>query len=840
MLKNLLACCILAFGPLHAHAQALIPQPARQEIHAGHLDLTSNIKIVARLPKAEKSRLTAVARALFEQAPSNQHKLVLLLTADGKAADAWNDAALQGYRLHVGNDTIRIEAPSGMGVFYGLQTLGQLIEGDRIPHTTIVDRPKYAHRGFMLDCSRHFWSVDFIKKQLDAMAFFKLDRFHFHLTDGGGWRLEIGKYPELTQKTAFRSHADWDEWIDNGRRFCGQNDAGAYGGYYSQAQIRDIVAYAEERYITVIPEIEMPGHSSEVLHAYPELSCTGQGDGFDLCVGNPKTFTFLTDVLQEVMQLFPSRYIHVGGDEATMRFWKKCPKCMGLYKAHHMTDTAQIQSHLMARVDSFLTAHGRKMLGWDEILDGNRLSPGATVMSWRGEKGGVEAARLGHHAIMSPSKKCYLDKYQADPSTQPKAIGGYTPLDSVYAYDPMPAALAGTPEGALIDGIQGNLWTEYVGTESHAEYMTYPRLPAIAERGWGTTTTYGHFRRRVAAMAKKMRAKGYTVFDVEQAGKPFDFTVLQWNIWQEGTMIKGGFDAIVEELARLKPDFVTLSEVRNYHDTNFTARLVQALKKKNVTYHSFLSYDTGVLSRYPIVDSVVVFPLNKDHGTIHKLKVNVDGRAIAVYTGHLDYLDCAYYNVRGYDGTNWKETARPASVDELLKLNRLSWRDDATRVFLNEARHDLAEGTAVIFGGDFNEPSHLDWTEATAQRYDHHGFVVPWTVSKMMEQAGFKDTYRELYPNPVTHPGFTYPCYNPLADIKLLTWAPKADERERIDYVYYQGKGLQATGIQIFGPAASVCRLKPVEDAEADPKLAPMGIWPTDHKGLLVRFRLSR
>ncbi len=840
MFKNLFIGTLLAFGTLTSHAQALIPQPVQQKKHESYADLTSNIQIITRLPKDEKNRLKSVARAIFRQAPRSPRKLVIQLLTDRKPTDAWNNVALQGYRLQVGKDTIRIEAPSGMGVFYGLQTLSQLIEQNRIPCTTITDRPKYAHRGFMLDCSRHFWSVDFIKKQLDAMAFFKLDRFHFHLTDGGGWRLEIKKYPELTRKTAFRSHADWDKWIDNGRKFCNPNDANAYGGYYSQEQIRDIVAYARERYITVIPEIEMPGHSNEVLYTYPELSCTGHGEGFDLCVGNPKTFTFLTDVLQEVMQLFPSKYVHVGGDEAGMRFWKKCTKCMGLYKTHHMTDTVQIQSYLMARIDSFLTSHGRTMLGWDEILDGNRVSPGATIVSWRGEKGGIKAAQMGHHAIMSPSKKCYLDMYQADPQTQPLAIVGYTPLDSVYAYDPMPAVLRGTAGSAFIDGIQGNLWTEYVGTESHAEYMTYPRLLAIAERGWGTTTTYDHFKKRVVTIAEKMRGKGYTVFDVNKTRKPFNFTVLQWNIWQEGTMIKGGFEAIVEELARLKPDFVTLSEVRNYHDTNFTDRLVQALKKKNITYHSFLSYDTGVLSRYPITDSVVVFPLNKDHGTIHKLKVNVDGRSIAIYTGHLDYLDCSYYNVRGYDGTNWKETTRPSSVSELLKMNNLSWRDDATRVFLNEARHDLSEGTAVIFGGDFNEPSHLDWTEATAQLYDHHGFVVPWTVSKMMEQAGFKDTYRELYSNPVTHPGFTYPCYNPLADIKLLTWAPKADERERIDYVYYQGKGLRATSIQIFGPDASVCRLKPIKDAEADPKLAPMGIWPTDHKGLLVHFTLGR
>ena len=244
MFKSHLVCCLITLTGLYGHAQTLIPQPSHRETHTGYANLTSNIKIIARLPKSEKSRLTSVARALFRQAPHHPRKLVVVLTADGKSNDAWNDASLQGYRLRVGRDTIRVEAPGGMGIFYGLQTLSQLIEGNRIPCTTITDRPKYAHRGFMLDCSRHFWSVDFIKKQLDAMAFFKLDRFHFHLTDGGGWRIEIKKYPELTQKTAFRSHADWDQWIDNGRRFRSRNDADAYGGYYSQEQIRDIVAYA--------------------------------------------------------------------------------------------------------------------------------------------------------------------------------------------------------------------------------------------------------------------------------------------------------------------------------------------------------------------------------------------------------------------------------------------------------------------------------------------------------------------------------------------------------------------------------------------------------------------
>ena len=320
----------------------------------------------------------------------------------------------------------------------------------------------------------------------------------------------------------------------------------------------------------------------------------------------------------------------------------------------------------------------------------------------------------------------------------------------------------------------------------------------------------------------------------------FQFTVLQWNIWQEGTLIKGGFDAIVNEIDRLRPDFITLSEVRNYRNTDFTARLVNELRKKGVTYYSFFSDDSGVLSRTPITDSVVVFPLNKDHGSVYKLVTKVKGKEIAVYTCHLDYLDCAYYNVRGVDGYTWKETKRPENVEQLLKLNDLSWRDNAVTVFLNEARNDIEKGRLVIFGGDFNEPSHLDWIEATAQLYDHHGFVVPWTISKKLEKAGFKDSYRVVFPNVLTHPGFTYPSFNPDADIAKLTWAPKADERERIDLIYYKGEGLKAIDAKLFGLDTSVVRLQPQKDHSSDPYIYPLGVWPTDHRGLLVTFQVGK
>lgn len=316
-------------------------------------------------------------------------------------------------------------------------------------------------------------------------------------------------------------------------------------------------------------------------------------------------------------------------------------------------------------------------------------------------------------------------------------------------------------------------------------------------------------------------------------------TVLQWNIWQEGTMVKGGYEAIVTEIARLRPDFVTLSEVRNYHDTNFTRRLCESLRQKGLQYYSFKSYDTGLLSRYPIEDSLVVFPLNCDHGSIHKLTATVEGRKVNVYTAHLDYLNDAYYNVRGYDGSTWKEVTPPATVEELLRLNDLSWRDDAIRVFLNEARHDIAAGDVVVVGGDFNEPSWQDWTASTAQLYNHRGFVVPWTVSKLLTDAGFKDAYRELHPDVLRFPGFTYPSYNAAVPSEKITWAPNADERDRIDYIFYKGEGLRAVSAKVFGPDSCVCRSKAMPDLPGEPVVKPIGTWPTDHKGVLVEMNLE-
>lgn len=345
------------------------------------------------------------------------------------------------------------------------------------------------------------------------MAMYKLNRFHWHLTDAGGWRLEIKKYPELTQRGAWRTQEDWRVWWNGGdRAYLDEGEDGAYGGYYTQDEIREIVAYAAARHIVVIPEIEMPGHSEEVLAVYPQLSCSGNGKGGEFCAGNEASFQFIENVLKEVLELFPSEYIHIGGDEASKSAWKKCPLCQRRIRKEHLKDEKELQSYFIRRVEKFLTAQGRNIIGWDETLEGG-LAPDATVMSWRGENGGIEAARSGHDVIMTPGAYCYFDSYQAEPSTQPYAIGGFLPYLKVYSYHPVPSELS--PEEARhILGAQANIWTEYISTPEHVEYMAYPRVLALSEVVWSPQEKKNNedFKRRVKSHICRLKQKGVNVF----------------------------------------------------------------------------------------------------------------------------------------------------------------------------------------------------------------------------------------------------------------------------------------------------------------------------------------
>ena len=427
--------------------------------------------------------------------------------------------APESYRLEVRKDGVRITSADDAGAFYAQQTLAQMISEDNgvkeVQCCVVNDCPRFSYRGLHFDVSRHFRSLDFLKKQIDAMALYKMNRMHIHLTDAAGWRMEIEAYPKLTSFAAWRPQQKWKDWWYGDRLYVEEGSEGAYGGYYTKNQMRELVEYARQRHIEVIPEIEMPGHSEEVLAAYPELSCKGtaysQGE---FCVGNEETFRFLETVLEEVMEVFPSEMIHIGGDEANKAHWKECPKCQQRMQAEGLADVDELQSYLIKRIARFVESKGRRIVGWDEILDGG-LAQGATVMSWRGEEGGIEAMRMGHDVIMTPGRYCYLDHTQDAPFKEPESIGGYLPLDSVYVYDP--ASKTMDLPGRLL-GIQGNLWSEYVVTDSHAEYMYWPRALAIAETGWSQPERKdpADFRRRASAAVARLKGMGYEPFDLAE------------------------------------------------------------------------------------------------------------------------------------------------------------------------------------------------------------------------------------------------------------------------------------------------------------------------------------
>ena len=427
----------------------------------------------------------------------------------------------EAYRLTVDGKGVRIEANTETGVFYARQTLAQLTrESDTLRCCTVFDYPRFPYRGIHLDISRHFRDKDFICKQIDAMAEVRLNRLHLHLTDDAGWRIEIKAYPRLTNYAAWRQGATWKEWRSSGRRYADKHDSDAYGGYLTQDDAREIVAYAAARHITVIPEIEMPGHSAEVLAAYPELRCMTSGKpgtrpSSDLCPGNEDTFKFLETVLLEIMDIFPSQYIHIGGDEASKRNWPDCKLCQERMKQEGLSSPEELQSYLVARIERFLNEHGRSLLGWDEILEGG-LAPNATVMSWRGTEGGIKAASMGHDVVMTPQAWCYLDHYQDAQFKEPEAIGGYLPLAKVYEYDPV----QGIPEDAQghVLGVQGNLWHEYIPNPEHTEYMLWPRALAIAENGWTLpeNKNWPDFRERALHHADYLAAKGYHPFDLRE------------------------------------------------------------------------------------------------------------------------------------------------------------------------------------------------------------------------------------------------------------------------------------------------------------------------------------
>ncbi|GAB3564198.1 family 20 glycosylhydrolase [Spirosoma luteolum] len=450
----------------------------------------------------------------------------------------------EGYRIDITDKLVTIEAGQANGFFYAVQTLRQLLPAaalaDRravpdsglttwsLPACRIEDRPRYVYRGMNLDVCRHFFPVSFLKKYIDLMALHKINTFHWHLTDDQGWRIEIKKYPRLTQvgsvrrETLVGHYDDYDPQVFDGK---------PYSGFYTQDEIREVVRYAAARYVTVVPEIEMPGHALAALTAYPELGCTPGpfavatkwGVFDDVFCPTEKTFTFLENVLTEVMALFPGKYIHIGGDECPKTAWRNSAFCQNLMKREGLKNENELQSYFIRRIDKFVTGKGRRIIGWDEILEGG-LSPNATVMSWRGTKGGLDAARQHHDVVMTPGAFCYLDHYQGDPAQEPTGFGGSLPLAQVYSYNPTPTELSAT-DATHILGVQGNVWTEYIPSVEQAEYMIWPRAAALAEVAWSPLAlkNYDDFARRLPALFGRLTSLrvnvARTVYDAIPVGK---------------------------------------------------------------------------------------------------------------------------------------------------------------------------------------------------------------------------------------------------------------------------------------------------------------------------------
>ena len=469
----------------------LIPYPAHVELKEGSFTLNASTTLMTKGREAKENAAVLRQALRFTGIPltgagkPSANSIVLSIVKPDATLGA------EGYRLTVKNSEVDIEAATSAGLFYGIQTFRQLLPPTTygpaatqsssyfVPGVLIVDQPRFSWRGMMLDVSRHFFPKDEILKMLDTLAEHKLNHFHWHLTDEPGWRIEIKRYPNLTKLGSLQNFDTFGKPID------GQN----HGGFYTQKDIREVVAYAKKLHITVVPEIEMPGHSVAAIASYHELGVWNnppKANPWAVESSNlnteDSTIRFYENVLDEVMKLFPSTWIHVGGDEVDKGPWKGNARTQELKKQRNLKNEDELQSWFIRQIDGYLTAHGRRLIGWDEILEGG-LAQGATVMSWRGIDGGIASARAGHDAVMSPTSHMYFDFYQGPEKQEPRAIGGFLPLDRVYSYEPIPGVL-NAEEAKHILGVQANLWTEYVPTSSHMEYMAWPRGCALSEVGW--------------------------------------------------------------------------------------------------------------------------------------------------------------------------------------------------------------------------------------------------------------------------------------------------------------------------------------------------------------------
>ena len=524
-MKHLLLAAALSFSMLSAHAADanynVVPLPKSVVMVKGQpFNLTSATTIVYEGTNPEMKRNARFLSEYIQQ--STGIKTTLLDKRDKKAAAIVLviNPKVQGdeaYRLTVNNKQITIAASTPAGVFYGIQTLRKSLPVQTngaditLPAVDIADAPRFGYRGMMLDCGRHFFPVSFVKKFIDILAMHNMNVFHWHLTEDQGWRLEIKSHPELTAKSSMRSGTviGHNATVD---------DSIPHGGFYTQQEARDIVEYARQRHITVIPEIDMPGHTLAALAAYPELGCTGGpyevghrwGVYKDvLCLGKESTYKFVQDVIDEVVDIFPAKYFHIGGDETPTIMWEKCPRCIQKAKEEN-TDIKHLQQYFTNRIEKYLNSKGKSIIGWDEILEG-KINQSATIMSWRGVEPGLKAAKQGHDVIMTPSSHVYFDHYQAkETKHEPDAIGGCSPVEKVYSYEPLPETLDAEAKNR-IKGVQANLWTEYIPFTTQAEYMVLPRMAALAEVQWTPAgqKNFDNFSKRALRLSDLYDRYGY-------------------------------------------------------------------------------------------------------------------------------------------------------------------------------------------------------------------------------------------------------------------------------------------------------------------------------------------
>ena len=524
-MKHLLLAAALSFSMLSAHAADanynVVPLPKSVVMVKGQpFNLTSATTTVYEGTNPEMKRNARFLSEYIQQ--STGIKTTLLDKRDKKAAAIVLviNPKVQGdeaYRLTVNNKQVTIAASTPAGVFYGIQTLRKSLPVQTngaditLPAVDIADAPRFGYRGMMLDCGRHFFPVSFVKKFIDILAMHNMNVFHWHLTEDQGWRLEIKSHPELTAKSSMRSGTviGHNATVD---------DSIPHGGFYTQQEARDIVEYARQRHITVIPEIDMPGHTLAALAAYPELGCTGGpyevghrwGVYKDvLCLGKESTYKFVQDVIDEVVDIFPAKYFHIGGDESPTVMWEKCPNCLQKAKDEN-TDIKHLQQYFTNRIEKYLNSKGKSIIGWDEILEG-KINQSATIMSWRGVEPGLKAAKQGHDVIMTPSSHVYFDHYQAkETKHEPDAIGGCSPVEKVYSYEPLPETLDAEAKNR-IKGVQANLWTEYIPFTTQAEYMVLPRMAALAEVQWTPAgqKNFDNFSKRALRLSDLYDRYGY-------------------------------------------------------------------------------------------------------------------------------------------------------------------------------------------------------------------------------------------------------------------------------------------------------------------------------------------